>query len=111
LQQLTVDQTLYQHAVALGAVANAPPKNVLLQALGPHAEVEAEIRLLYVEPGDVYLVCSDGLHGMVDDAQIARILAATAAADLAPACRSLLECANANGGRDNVTAVLARFEA
>ena len=59
-------------------------------------------------PGDVFLLCSDGLSGMVTDEQIQTVLQNTK--DLDKACAQLIDSANANGGNDNVTAVLARFE-
>ena len=60
-----------------------------------------------VEPGDVCLLCSDGLTGMLADARIAEILARTN--DLEDAAKALVDDANANGGVDNVTVALVRY--
>ena len=58
--------------------------------------------------GDTYILCSDGLSGMVDDEEMAQILGQTE--DLVESCRLLVRRANENGGEDNVTAVLVRVE-
>ncbi|HUN94191.1 MAG TPA: protein phosphatase 2C domain-containing protein [Burkholderiaceae bacterium] len=113
LQQLTIDQTLAQHARALGASrteAAALPRNVLLQALGPYEDVEAEVRILRAARGDLYLLCSDGLHGAVDDRVLERTLALAPRDDLDAVCASLVAMANAGGGHDNITAVLLAYE-
>lgn len=84
------------------------PRNVITRALGIGPSVDVDLRAERVEPGDVFLLCSDGLHGLVDDGEIARIIADNAV--LTEACGKLIERANANGGRDNITAVLIRIE-
>ncbi|MGK4005440.1 Stp1/IreP family PP2C-type Ser/Thr phosphatase [Sorangium sp. So ce1036] len=84
------------------------PRNVITRALGIGPSVDVDLRAERVEAGDVFLLCSDGLHGLVDDREIARIIEDNAV--LAEACGKLIDCANENGGRDNITAVLIRIE-
>jgi serine/threonine protein phosphatase PrpC len=59
-------------------------------------------------PGDVYILCSDGLSGMVSDGDIEQIV--TVAPDIREACRKLIQRANERGGEDNITAVLVKLE-
>jgi protein phosphatase len=81
---------------------------VITRALGIAPSVEVDLRAEPAQLGDVFLLCSDGLHGLVDDPEIARIVGENPS--LAGACDELVECANKNGGRDNITAVLVRIE-
>jgi PPM family protein phosphatase len=85
------------------------PKNMISRAVGRKASVEVDIRTERAIPGDIYLVCSDGLHGMISDRQILEIV--RGAGDLDAACSALIAAANAAGGEDNVTAVLVRVDA
>ncbi len=104
LTQLTRDQTMYQKAVEAGVLHNLPGRNLLLQALGPSSGVRPELRMQETEPGDLYLLCSDGLHGSCPDEQIARLLAAST--DLETTCAELIDTAKRNRSRDNITVVL-----
>ncbi|WP_439815162.1 PP2C family protein-serine/threonine phosphatase [Zavarzinia sp. CC-PAN008] len=106
LEQITRDHTLWQEWNDNGQVGAEPRKNVILRAIGPWRTVEADVTTLEAQSQDLYLVCSDGLTGMVDDEVIAQELASTT--DLEATCARLIELANANGGKDNVTAVLCR---
>jgi protein phosphatase len=113
LVQVTRDQTLAQMLVEKGQllpeeVASYPFAHVILQAVGTHPHVDVDLRAIPLRRGDVILVCSDGLHGPVPEADIARILQQAPSLDLA--CEELVRHANANGGPDNVTCVLARVE-
>ncbi|MBB3219705.1 PP2C family protein-serine/threonine phosphatase [Pseudoduganella umbonata] len=111
LRQLTRDQTLYQQALDLGAPEPLPPRNLLLQALGPTATVRPELLTRAVAPGDVYLLCSDGLYGDSDPAAIAAILADARDDNLDACCAALVDLARRDGGRDNITALLLRCRA
>lgn len=82
--------------------------NILARAIGQHADVRVDVATLPARVGDVYLLCSDGLTGMLDDAAIARVLAG--AADPRQAARALVAQANAAGGDDNITALVVRVE-
>lgn len=83
--------------------------HLLLQAIGPSARVEPEVRAHRIEADDLYLLCSDGLHRAVRQEVLEHEL--SNARQLEPACRRLIDLARADGGRDNITAVLVRFNA
>lgn len=106
LEQLTRDQTLYQQALDAGMIENLPARNLLLQAMGPSPLVAPEVRSLLLQPGDVLMLCSDGLHGSVPHGEIAAALADTTEASLAPVCARLIALAKEYGGRDNITVLL-----
>jgi serine/threonine protein phosphatase PrpC len=83
--------------------------NVITRALGTAPDTVPELRREPLVPGDVYLLCSDGLSGVVDDDSIVKLLAAEA--DLTRACQMLVDLANERGGPDNISVVLVRVEA
>src|SRR5207237_470059 len=87
---------------------NELPKNVITRALGMQDQVVVDLQHDDPHPGDVYVLCSDGLSGMVTDDDIQHII--TGSADIRDACRSLIARANEKGGEDNVTAVVIRIE-
>jgi protein phosphatase len=84
-------------------------KNVIIRALGMKDTVQVDISRVEPRDGDVFLLCSDGLSGMVPDPLIQSTL--QAGADLEAACNKLIEAANAAGGLDNVTCILTRYRA
>jgi serine/threonine protein phosphatase PrpC len=104
LVQITRDQTMYQRAIEEGVLYNLPGRNLLLQALGPSSGVRPELQMQTAEPGDLYMLCSDGLHGACADDEIAAILAG--GSDLETKCSALIDAAKRNRGRDNITVVL-----
>ncbi|HZY61223.1 MAG TPA: PP2C family serine/threonine-protein phosphatase [Edaphobacter sp.] len=116
LEQLTPDHTFVAEQLRAGQItseqaANSPMRNMLTRAVGTRPVVEAEITEHDAIPGDLYLLASDGLtHELTDDA-IEAILAAVATpftqAALAQGCEALIAAANQNGGRDNITVLLA----
>jgi protein phosphatase len=83
---------------------NFPHKNVITRALGMRETVQVDIRSHQIKSGDVYILCSDGLSGMVVDDQIGQI--ASNAKSLERAVAELVDAANRNGGTDNVTTLL-----
>ena len=83
---------------------NFPHKNVITRALGMRETVQVDIRSHQIKSGDVYILCSDGLSGMVIDTQICQI--AVNAKSLERAVAELVDAANRNGGTDNVTTLL-----
>lgn len=107
LDQLTRDQTLYQQALEMGAHDRLPPRNLLLQAVGPAASITAEVRSHTVEPGDILMLCSDGLHGSVPARDLDEVLRQADVDTLAHDCARLIEMAKASGSRDNITVILA----
>jgi serine/threonine protein phosphatase PrpC len=110
LLQLSRDQTLHQQALDLGNIDRLPPRNVLLQALGPLPSVAPVVETHPRVPGDRYLLCSDGLYGEVPHHEIEAVLAAMNVDTLEASCQRLVELALDAGGKDNVTAVVACFD-
>ncbi|MDX6699014.1 MAG: family protein phosphatase [Solirubrobacteraceae bacterium] len=113
LERLTHDHSLVAELVRRGKLTEAeaeehPQKSVITRALGPEAAVEVDRHTHLARDGDVFLLCSDGLTGMVPEDRIAEILAG--AAGLKAAGQALIREANERGGRDNVTVVLFRVE-
>jgi protein phosphatase len=106
LQQLTRDQTMYQHAFDLGLRQNLPGRNLLLQALGPSSSIRPELITHHTSPGDIYMLCSDGLHGATAREDMAEILQRAGPSGLGEACAALIELAKQGGSRDNITVVL-----
>jgi serine/threonine protein phosphatase PrpC len=84
------------------------PPNVITRALGIREDVLVDLASEATELGDVYLLCSDGLSGMMTDEQILETVIQTS--DLDEACKTLIDRANFFGGTDNITAILARVE-
>jgi protein phosphatase len=112
LEQLTEDHSLLNDYIKMKRlseeeIANFPHKNVIVRALGMKDTVKVDTILDSPKPGDLYLLCSDGLSGPVSDEEITEVLASTK--ELSAACSKLIERANANGGPDNVTAVLCKW--
>jgi serine/threonine protein phosphatase PrpC len=85
------------------------PKNVITRALGMRDDLEVEVRSEELRTGDLYLLCTDGLHGLVEDKEIAGLLRASPA--LPELTRKLMEAALNGGGTDNVTLILVRLSA
>ena len=113
LKQVTEDHSLlndYLKAKKLTPeeIEAFPHKNVIVRALGMKDTVQVDVSRLEPADGDIFLLCSDGLSGMVTDQQIADVL--TKNTDLQVACGLLIDAANANGGNDNVTCILARWK-
>jgi len=112
LRQLTEDHSLLNehlkaHTLSPAEVKAFPHKNVILRALGMKPVVEVDVSRVTLEVGDLLLLCSDGLSGMVPDPRMAEILRATHG-DLRLAATELVEAANAAGGVDNITVVLVQ---
>lgn len=114
LYQVTEDHSLlndYLKAKKLTQeeIENFPHKNVIVRALGMKDTVQVDVTRVEAQEGDVFLLCSDGLSGMVPDPQMQELLGRTS--ELEKACSQLIDAANAAGGNDNVTCVLARYHA
>lgn len=84
------------------------PKNVITRALGMQDQVTVDLQSDDVQPGDVYLLCSDGLSGMIEDDEILGVVSDQP--DLDIACRRLIALANEHGGEDNITAVIVKID-
>ncbi|HLJ10219.1 MAG TPA: Stp1/IreP family PP2C-type Ser/Thr phosphatase [Planctomycetaceae bacterium] len=113
LHRLTRDHTLVSELVRRGGISADEAKHHKLRHIitnvlgGGCPEVEVELHKLQLEAGDVVLLCSDGLTEMLSDERIGNILAGET--DPENACRRLIAAANDQGGRDNITAVVAHF--
>jgi serine/threonine protein phosphatase PrpC len=112
LRQVTRDHSLLQEQIDAGLITpeqakNAQHKNLVTKALGIDPIVEPEIHEYPTKPGDIFLLCSDGLCDMVDDEDISMALEALGA-NLNLAAQQLVQMANDNGGRDNVSVILVR---
>ena len=113
IAQVTEDHSLLNdylkvHKLSQEEIEHFPHKNVIVRALGMKEAVTVDIHRIEPKPGEVYLLCSDGLSGMVDDADILAIVEA-GRGDLEKTCQGLIAKANAGGGVDNVTVVLVEF--
>lgn len=112
LSRITNDHSWVFEQVQAGMLTEAeaekhPLRNVITRALGGALQVTPDASEIEARPGDVILLCSDGLTGMVPENEIERIVAASSG-DLEKACQDLVDAANERGGLDNVTAVLVR---
>ncbi|HTI32973.1 MAG TPA: Stp1/IreP family PP2C-type Ser/Thr phosphatase [Miltoncostaea sp.] len=111
LRQVTEDHSVVAELVRRGSITREeaethPHRNVITRALGAEDGVDADVVHVDLEDGDVVLLCSDGLSSYVPEAAIAEVLAGAEALDAA--AKGLVHLANAAGGVDNVTVVLAR---
>lgn len=114
LAQITKDHSLLQEQIDAGLITEEQAqtsmnKNLVTRALGVEDAVLVEVNEHRVEPGDIYVMCSDGLSDMVDDAGIASLLAEECPLDTK--ARKLVDAANAAGGRDNISVVLVQASA
>lgn len=112
VEQLTFDHSLVwvyarQQKIKPEKVQNIP-SNVIVRSLGPEPIVQVDVEGPHsVKPGDIFLLCSDGLSGQVTDPEIGAITGALPAAE---ACRFLVDLANLRGGPDNTTVVIVRIK-
>jgi len=112
LIQITEDHSLLQEQLKSGLITQEQAKvsnnkNLVTRALGIDAAVDLELHEHDVQVGDIYLLCSDGLTDLVDDEEISLILG-TLNANLEAAANHLIQMANDNGGKDNISVILAR---
>jgi protein phosphatase len=113
LEQLTEDHSLLNDYIKMKRltaeeIANFPHKNVIVRALGMKDTVKVDTRFEAPRANDVYLLCSDGLSGPVEDPQMLEIIMRHGT-DLKLAASKMIEYANQNGGPDNITVILARY--
>ena len=113
IQRLTRDHSLVEEMRRRGQLTEAqaeehPQRSIITRALGPEPEVDVDVQEVATAPGDLFLLCSDGLTSMLDDDRIRRIV--NEADSLDDATRDLVEAANLAGGRDNITVVLFQVE-
>ena len=113
LSVITHDHSLLQEQIDSGLISAeearfSQNKNLVTRALGVDPEVEPEIHDYPVLPGDVYLLCSDGLNDMVEDEEI-QLTLQTLSANMELAATQLIQMANDNGGRDNVSVIMVKI--
>jgi len=112
LEQVTKDHSLLQEQIDSGLITkeqarHSQNKNLVTRAVGIDPDVEAEVHSYDVQPGDIYLLCSDGLNDMVRDEDM-QLTLSSLQANLPLAAEQLVQQANDNGGRDNVSVILVR---
>lgn len=113
IQMLTEDHSLLNDYLRMKELSgdegvNFPQKNVVVRALGLADQVNVDVIADAFQVGDVFLLCSDGLSGMLDDPALLEII--TARDSLDTSCIELIKAANDAGGNDNITAILIRIE-
>ena len=109
IEQITQDHSLVEEMVRMGGIdresaRNHPDKNIITRAIGARDYVEADFFNMELQTGDMVLLCSDGLTNMVDDETIHRIL--TEEGSLKDRVEKLVETANQNGGKDNISVIV-----
>jgi PPM family protein phosphatase len=113
LEQLTKDHSLVAELERTGQISpeaaeHHPQRSIITRALGPEPDVEVDTYTVPGRPGDVFLLCSDGLTSMVSDEEVAAVL--RQAPSLQEAAEALVRAANQSGGKDNITVVLFRID-
>ncbi len=111
-RQITKDQSLMQKLIEAGEITEeeaelSERRNIILQALGPEANIKVDLTYQKICAGDTLIICSDGLSGQVRIDEIGRV--ATEEQDLMAVCKRLIDRANENGGPDNITVIAVRF--
>src|SRR5437660_128365 len=114
ISRITNDHSWVYEQVQAGMLTEAeaekhPLRNVITRALGGALQVVPDAKEINCKPGDVYLLCSDGLTGMVPEDEILRVVT-NCDGDLERAAKALIDATNERGGLDNITAVLIRTE-
>ena len=114
-QQITRDHSLLQEQIDSGMITkeqarHSQNRNLVTRALGVDPEVATEVHDHAVLPGDIYLLCSDGLNDMVEDEDIGMTLGMLSA-NLDLCATQLIQMANDNGGRDNVSVIVVKVKA
>ena len=113
LQRLTRDHSLVEEMRRRGQITEEqaedhPQRSIITRALGPEPEVEVDVQAVPAEPGDIFLLCSDGLTTMLNDERIRELM--SGATSLEAAVKTLVDEANRAGGRDNITVSIFQVE-
>lgn len=112
LEQVTLDHSwvseqLQKKIITAEEAKNHRWKNVITRALGNKLDVEVDVQSVAVQAGDTFMLCSDGLSGMVEDDGLERLMLENA--ELETCAQKMIESANSNGGLDNISVILVRF--
>ena len=113
LKQMTKDHSVVQEQIDQGLISaaeasNHPLKNVIVRAVGTDESIAVDLIRGYYHTGDIFLLCSDGLHDMVPDETITRILRTYESPELM--CQALIGMANKAGGKDNITVAIGQIK-
>ena len=113
-EQISRDHSLLQEQIDSGMITKeaaklSQNKNLVTRALGIDAEVDAEVHVYDTKPGDIYLLCSDGLSDMVEDEDM-QLTLSSLQMNLQLAADQLVQQANDNGGRDNISVILVKVK-
>jgi serine/threonine protein phosphatase PrpC len=112
IKRLTRDHSIVEEMIAARPemtdveIAAFAHRNVVTRSLGSKEDLEPTVQVEALEPGDLFLVCSDGLWGSVDDDKMKSVISSTS--DIEAACQLLIDAANEAGGPDNITALLVK---
>jgi serine/threonine protein phosphatase PrpC len=114
MKQMTKDHSLVQQLVDEGLLDASemethPDKNVILRSLGVKPEVEVDVSHIPIADQDMFLICSDGLSGLITDAEMLEIVLKGGAGSLRAICEELVDAANNAGGHDNITVQIIRI--
>lgn len=114
IRQVTRDHSLVEEMIRLGGLSREdarkhPDKNIITRAIGAKDEVEPEFFTEELEPGDIILMCSDGLSNMLEDKEIEKIVQNEELAEMKEKAEVLINAANNNGGKDNIAVVLVKI--
>ena len=109
IRQVTVDHSYVEEMVRMGSLDREsarthPKKNIITRAIGADEEVEPDFFTVKLQPGEIVLMCSDGLSNMLDDEEIRMILFGQR--DIVEKAEELVKAANNNGGKDNIAVIL-----
>ena len=113
IQQISEDHSLVNEQIKAGMITpeeakHSRYKNIITRSVGFEEEVQVDVMGLTLEPGDTFVLCSDGLANMVDDEELRQVVDRT---PLESAPQKLVELANERGGDDNITVIVVRAEA
>ncbi|MCQ2543017.1 MAG: Stp1/IreP family PP2C-type Ser/Thr phosphatase [Lachnospiraceae bacterium] len=113
IRQITRDHSLVEEMIRMGGIdrnsaRNHPDKNIITRAIGASSNVNVDFFEVELKDGDVIFMCSDGLSNMIEDDDIYEIT--QNADDLEDAATKLVDTANENGGKDNISVVLVKYE-
>lgn len=114
LTRMTEDHSVLQEQINAGLITDAQArfssiKNLITRAVGTQENIEIDLSVNQVDDSDLYMLCSDGLTDLLDDAQIQNMLQQYES-DLPACCRALVDCANTEGGFDNISVVLFKLK-
>ena len=113
IRQLTRDHSWVGDQMAKGLITSRdaethPWRNILTRAIGMGASIDVDGVAVEIRKSDLLLICSDGVHSLIGDDELASIL--TGSADPQSSCREIVDLANAKGGNDNITVVVGRID-